>query len=40
MLWIVKILSVTLFLSVSGAYRDHILLSPNNTGEQTVLLPE
>ena len=40
MLWIVKIQPVTLLLSVSGAYCDHILFSPNNTDWQLVLLPE
>ena len=40
MLRIVKIQPVTLLLSVSGAYCDHILFSPNNTDWQLVLLPE
>ena len=40
MLWIVKIQPVTLLLSVSGTYCDHILFSPNNTDWQLVLLPE
>ena len=40
MLWMVKIQPVTLLLSVSGAYCDHILFSPNYPDWQLALLPE